>query len=46
MLAAVSAMLLTALICWLLRHQVPPTRIDLTQTKSYDHVSREATDQA
>ena|SRR5881275_1451343 len=45
-LAAVIAMLLTALICWLLRHQIPPTRIELTQTKSHDHVSREATHQA
>ena len=30
MLAAVIAMLVTALVCWLLRHQVPLTRIELT----------------
>jgi hypothetical protein len=30
MLAALVAMLLTALLCWLLRHHVPLTRIELS----------------
>ena len=29
-IAAVVAMVLTALVCWLLRHQVPLTRIELS----------------
>jgi hypothetical protein len=29
-IAALVAMLLTALVCWLLRHQVPLTRIELS----------------
>ena len=45
-IAALVAIVLTAIISWCLRHQVPLTRIELTQTKTHDQFSREATRQA
>jgi hypothetical protein len=44
--AAFIAIALTGVVCWCLRHQTPLTRVEMTQKKSDDHISREATRQA